>query len=71
MIPFKCAFVLNREVLKRPLISSFLDSLLCEIGFRENMRRWKNQMLIWDKIKDHAEKSGVTGEVATIKLSIK
>lgn len=71
MIPFKCAWVLNRQLLIRPIIISFIDSVLCEIGWRETKARWKRQMPIWDKIREHAKKNGVKGKIAVIKLDIK
>lgn len=71
MIPFNCAWALNRQLLKRPVIISFVDSVLCELEWRSIKARWKRQIPIWDKIRTHAERSGAKGKVAIIKLKIK
>ena len=66
MIPFKCAWVLNREVLKRPIVPAFIDSLLWELEWQNTKKRWKRQMLLWEKIKEHGR--GTKGKVVKTKL---
>jgi len=69
MIPFKISYKLRREILKRPLFYSLINAVLDELEWQNTKRRWKKEMAIWDKIKEHGKK--IKGKTTYIKLNIK
>ncbi len=69
MIPFNVAWALHREILKTPLLIALADSVLWELEWRNTKKRWKREMPIWEKMREHGK--GAKGKIAVIKLNIK